>query len=352
MQKNSEKTICVHFVDFLFKYASAKKININKICKKVGFDVSVLNESDARIGSIKFEKIWSLVAKECNEHNFGRNLGSSFKGLSLNHIVFSVMLNAGSVIAALEKFVIYHNLMSDIASPVVTEVDSNIHFSIKTSFSEVLADRHYKEFIFSMVITVFKLLSSNKVLPVSVFFTHENPDVENLKDDSFCCPVFYNRKNNRIVFNKQDLEIPINLSDPQLLPFLEMMADRKLDQLNTKETWIGKVKKEILNSIGKEQGAIFENMCKSLGIGKRTLQAKLKDEGVSFQNLYNELRKEKAIVMLKNKQFSIIDIAFFMGFSEQSAFNHAFKKWTGLSPGEFRKDKIGTNERLSKISLK
>lgn len=340
MKKSPEKTICVHFVDFLFKYASAKKIDIDKICEKTGFDVSALNDNDARIGAIQFEKIWNIIAKECNEKNFGLNLGKSMKDLPLNHIVFSVMLNTDSVIHALKKYVIYHNLMSDIVNPVITEVDNYIYFSLKTSYSQFHKERHYKEFIFSMVITVFKYLSSNKVLPVSLFFSHKKPGVKALNDDLFCCPVFYNRKSNRIVFNKKDLEIPINLSDPQLLPFLEMMAEKKLEQVGNKETWTVRVKKEILDAISQEAGTLLEDMCKSLGIGKRTLQAKLKEEGFTFQQLYNELRKEQAMVMLKNKKFSIIDIAFFLGFSEQSAFNHAFKRWTDLSPGEFRKGKL------------
>ena len=350
MKKSSTKTICVHFVDFLFKYASFKKIDVNKICKETGFDISILNENDARIEAMQFAKIWDIVAQECNEKNFGRNLGKSLKDLPLNHIVFSVMLNTGSVIDALKKYVIYHNLMSDIVNPVITEVDNYIHFSLETSYSKFHAERHYKEFIFSMVITLFRYLSNNKVLPVSISFSHEKPDEKNLDDESLYGPVFYNRKNNRIVFNKKDLEAPINLSDPQLLPFLEMMAERKLEQLNDKETWTGKVKKEILNSISKEAGTLLEDMCKSLGIGKRTLQAKLKEEGVSFQQLYNELRKEKAIVMLRNREFPIVDIAFFMGFSEQSAFNHAFKRWTGFSPGEFRKGKKGINRFLDQAS--
>ena len=68
----------------------------------------------------------------------------------------------------------------------------------------------------------------------------------------------------------------------------------------------------------------------------RTLQLKLKEEGTSFRKLQDEVRKELAIGYLKDGNDSICEIALLLGFSDQSAFQHAFKRWTGKTPGEYR----------------
>ena len=68
------------------------------------------------------------------------------------------------------------------------------------------------------------------------------------------------------------------------------------------------------------------------------VQIKLKEESTSFQEILDDVRKESAIHLLGKKDVLLIDIAFMLGYSEQSSFNHAFKKWTGKTPRQYRKE--------------
>jgi len=63
---------------------------------------------------------------------------------------------------------------------------------------------------------------------------------------------------------------------------------------------------------------------------------KLQKEETTFKQILVQLRKETAMAYLKDPDISICDIALLLGFSEQSAFNHAFKRWTGISPGKYK----------------
>jgi AraC-like DNA-binding protein len=73
-----------------------------------------------------------------------------------------------------------------------------------------------------------------------------------------------------------------------------------------------------------------------MGMGNRTLARRLAENGVSFRDLIQKAQESIAIDLLKNTSRSIAEIAFETGFSEQSAFNRAFKRWTGQTPVEFR----------------
>jgi AraC-like DNA-binding protein len=79
----------------------------------------------------------------------------------------------------------------------------------------------------------------------------------------------------------------------------------------------------------------IEIIASSLGMSPRNLQFKLKEEKTTYQNLLGAVRKEIALSYLREKEATICDIAFLLGFSEQSAFNHAFKRWTGFTPREY-----------------
>ena len=77
-------------------------------------------------------------------------------------------------------------------------------------------------------------------------------------------------------------------------------------------------------------------MAEKLNLETRTLQNYLKRENTGFGRICMELRKAKAIRLLRDPSIAMVEIAFVLGFSEQSAFNHAFKKWTGDTPIEYR----------------
>ena len=74
-----------------------------------------------------------------------------------------------------------------------------------------------------------------------------------------------------------------------------------------------------------------------LAIGGRQLQNRLRAEGTSYRQLLDQVRKGIALDVLERADVSIYDVAFLVGFAQQSAFTHAFRRWTGLSPGEYRR---------------
>jgi AraC-like DNA-binding protein len=75
-----------------------------------------------------------------------------------------------------------------------------------------------------------------------------------------------------------------------------------------------------------------------LGLSARTLNRRLADKGLTFRELVQNIQQDEARNLLRNPGLSMGEIAFQTGFSEQSAFNRAFKRWTGLSPADYRKN--------------
>jgi AraC-like DNA-binding protein len=81
----------------------------------------------------------------------------------------------------------------------------------------------------------------------------------------------------------------------------------------------------------------MEDIAKRLGLSVRSLHRRLSEDGFSFKLLTDQTRHELAEGLLKDQRYSIAEIAFVTGFSEQSAFTRAFKRWSGATPAQFRK---------------
>ena len=78
------------------------------------------------------------------------------------------------------------------------------------------------------------------------------------------------------------------------------------------------------------------SIAEELKLSPRTLQRKLSDAGATFQQILDQARFALAKDYLRQPELSLVDIAFLLGYQEQSAFNHAFKEWAGVNPGAYR----------------
>ena len=81
---------------------------------------------------------------------------------------------------------------------------------------------------------------------------------------------------------------------------------------------------------------VSDAVAKNLGLSKRSLQRRLQEEGTSFMTLKDEVRKELSHNYVRDSKIDIIEIAFLLGYSDQSAFSRSYKRMTGMSPSEVR----------------
>ncbi len=84
-------------------------------------------------------------------------------------------------------------------------------------------------------------------------------------------------------------------------------------------------------------GVADEKVAGQLNMSVRSLQRRLKEAGTTFRTLLEAVRKDLAATYIRDPDIELVEVAFLLGFSDQSAFSRAFKRWTGCSPSEARK---------------
>ena len=96
-----------------------------------------------------------------------------------------------------------------------------------------------------------------------------------------------------------------------------------------------KVKAIFNNELGSELPSA-QQVAEQLNMSVRTLHRHLNKEGTSYQQLKDDFRKEAVLAYMNRRELSINAISLLMGFQDSSAFHRSFKKWTGMSPGQYR----------------
>jgi AraC-like DNA-binding protein len=157
-------------------------------------------------------------------------------------------------------------------------------------------------------------------------------------EEYFGCPINFDTKKTKIVMNEAILDVPLSTYDPTLLKILIVYADTMITNFYDTNSFIELVNKNIVRALKNHQTQL-EIVAGYIGLSPRVLQKKLKERDVTFLELLDTVRYQKAMQYLLEGELSIHEIAYLLGYREQASFNRAFKLWTGMSPNQWRKNR-------------
>jgi AraC-like DNA-binding protein len=151
----------------------------------------------------------------------------------------------------------------------------------------------------------------------------------------FQCPVKYGAGRNALIFAATDLERPFVTHNPELLRLLTPHLDAELSHYANAQSTGDQVKAALKRVLAGRRPAMLD-VAKELGLSTRTLQRRLNDEGVSFQQLLADARRELARHYLMQPSLELNETAYLLGYGDPNSFFRAFHEWEGTSPGAWR----------------
>lgn len=153
---------------------------------------------------------------------------------------------------------------------------------------------------------------------------------------AFPCGTRFHQELNALTLKPGALATPLLHTNPGLHQSLKQKCNELLAQVAMADSFRNKVLK-VLGTMLHGKTPSIEEVAQQLCIPPWTLRRKLKDEDTAYQNLVDEMRKDVALSYMKNTDLSFGEIAYLLGFSTPGAFQRAFKRWAGTTPGEYRK---------------
>ena len=214
----------------------------------------------------------------------------------------------------------------------------------KNGLTKIILDREASrrgleianETTFVMLTNIIREVTGKEIFPQQVSFEHPSSDML-LYSHYFQCPVQFDGKENALQFDTADLEIPTVKADKHIQQYLvERMDEEKRGISLRADTLLTDIRHLIKESLPSGIPSIIQ-VAEHQGVSARTLKRRLSEKGKTFRELVQHVQQEEALALLKTSRQSISEIAFMTGFSEQSAFNRAFRRWTGESPSDYRK---------------
>jgi len=185
------------------------------------------------------------------------------------------------------------------------------------------------------VVAISSEVSSEPFVPLAVSFKHAARGDDHVFAQHFGCPVQFGAARDAVWVSEAALAAPNKLGDQKIAQFFDRHLEQELAQLPDEDALDQRVRLAVSQVLSEGVPALSD-IAASLGMGARTLQRRLADRRQSFQSLVDQARRELAQKLLRDTDYSLAEIAFLTGFSEQSAFTRAFKRWSGQTPRSYR----------------
>lgn len=187
----------------------------------------------------------------------------------------------------------------------------------------------------SAVDVISKEVSTISFMPLAVYFKHAPRGDISVYENHFRCPVHFESGRDALFVSEESMKAPNKLGDETIASFFDRHLEQELASLTNDEALEQSVRRAVANLLS-EGVPTLASIASELGIGSRTLQRRLSDQGYSFQSIVDAARRDLAQRLLRKTQYSLAEVAFLTGFSEQSGFTRAFKRWAGQTPRSYR----------------
>ncbi len=334
-----EYTILVKAVKKIIDAVKALGVEPRELYRAVNFDPALLDDPDNRIPFSQFVAFYEKGARLTGDDAFGLHIGERAEP-ELFDVLGYVVINSPTFGEAINRLIRYHSIWNDGAFYNLDIDGSQARLTYEHCDGIIDARRQDCEMTLSIFVSFSRRGTGVDWSPHEVSFQHSKPKSIIEHQRIFRSQVHFDRPTNELIFDGVLLALEMMKADPGLCLILDRHAQELLSRRPRADGLINQVRQLLGEALNTGDEPRIENISRKLGISVRTLQRKLKEEGKSHQDLLDEMRSELSRRYLQEPKLAICEVAYLLGFSEPSAFHRAFRRWTGITPKEFRRRQV------------
>jgi len=309
--------------------------NAEGIIAKVGARAEQVNDDAIRLEVPKQIRILELAAEELNDELLGFHLARDFDLREIG-LVYYIIASSGKFADALLNAKRYSTIMNEGVRLNVTLNDGAVAIAVDYVDIDRQLDRHQIEFWLVTIVRICRQVTDTRLAPRHVGIRHRRDETPAELRSFFGCDVEFGAARDEVIFSGSVASLPIVARDNYLNDMLLRYADAALASRPQERVSLRSAVERILPQLLPHARASALNVAQRLGVSTRTLSRKLRDEGVAFPQILEETRVALAKCYLAEQDLPVSEIAWLLGYGEVSSFTHAFKRWTGVTPRQFR----------------
>ena len=301
--------------------------------RKTGIDFGKACLPEARLNSARYYALQRLSVEVTGDPCFGLKTAEQLQPANLHGLGFA-WLASDSLLDALERLVRFSELINNVYRLRLERNEQTIDL-VAYDLDKL---PYYPDSAVDNAMAVFlrmcRITAGDRINPVRLDLTRCRPACGGEFDRVFRAAVEFNAADNRLCFDRASLEAHLPSANPELARINDQAVIDYLARFDRDNTSM-QVRTRIIEQLPAGTPR-QDSIAGELNISLRSMQRKLKEEGNSFNGLFDNTRHELAMYYIRETHRHLGEIAYLLGFSEPSSFTRAFRRWTGVTPQEFR----------------
>jgi AraC-like DNA-binding protein len=301
--------------------------------RAAGIDPKIIHDPHAHIARPNSDLLIRTLAAQIPDPAFGLQAAQCWHPSNLGALGYA-WLSSSTLRTALKCLVRYWRIVIADVTVRLDESPEGIEFAHTPPELDATLDSIRGDMAMAILCDMCRTNFGSALRLGRVAFRRAAPADTRPYEAFFGCPVSFGADANRLRIGLAEADHPLPTGNRDLAAMHDRALVEQLARLDKKDV-MARCRASLLERM--TSGDLSEdNLARDLHMSRRSLQRRLAEAEATYQSLVDETRRDMALRYLEDPDKSATDIAFLLGYSQQSAFTRAFRRWTGMSPSEYR----------------
>lgn len=325
-------------VSYLYRFdqlLAKRHINTDDLMAEAGLGLSMatLKEDILELDLAQLEALFQLAIKRTGDNALGFYLGNGMP-ITTHGILGYAAMSGQNLRQSIQTIVRYLKTVNQLIRLTLIEENNTAMLQLDDNYHFTSCRKFFHDTFIGAINCMFNVVTNQDFRYSKIEFAYPAPQNIDSYETLFDCPVVFGRPATQVHFVAEQLDIPLVFADKNAHAMAARQCEQKLEALSQTEDLVSQIRLKLLEAKGHYPNA--DEIAQQLNITPRTLRRHLAKTAATYSDILGEVRQQHAIEYIQNKQLSIGEIAYMLGYSDPNNFGRAFKKWTNLTPAEYR----------------
>jgi AraC-like DNA-binding protein len=332
---DGELTYSTSFCRILTDYLVARSQPVEPVIEAMGVDPAALEDRDGRIPRRAWLHAFEVAVDVAGDPDLGLRVGESIRPAHLGALGY-ILMSCETMKQAAQLDTRWHSLVADGERLEYTRDGELSRRTLILPDGEPPPPACAAGCAAAASVSFVRWLAGADDGLRRVAFPYPEPSSRAGHDELFRCELVFDAPHVTVWRDPKVLRKPLAQADASLRARMEERAAKLAAERSASDQLVTRVRDLIVRDI-RDALPELDAVAKALELAPRELQKRLAERGTSYTKLVDDTRHQLALGYIADASLTLVDVAYLCGFSEQSAFNRAFKRWTGMPPGNYRR---------------
>lgn len=340
----AQRVVPAAILQNLIELSLRSRLNLEELFSAAGIDPDIIGRPDALVSLERIDRLFQAAFARADDPWLGLHAGLGNQYTSLD-LLGKLMATSSTLRDAVGQLLRFKDLVAPFLEFSFSEDGDTAVLACRPDGSFAFAEaRAHNDLVVATVVSIGNSLAGGALALRGIDFRHPRPDdVSGYRHAFGAVPLQFASGWNRVAFARDVLDRPLTSAYPRYRDQVAQLAEQQLSRLARGQT----VAEQVALRIGARLGEVsinIEDVAREFNMTARTLQRRLREENVTYGELRDQVRRRVACELLADPAVGMDALALRLGFSDTANFYHAFRRWEGSTPGNWRRRRLGLQD--------